>query len=207
MSFILPPYINVAVNALKLSITDIEQAVNYLVENGFTKELKSVQTAVDELKYTLKNSGFSLIGEEPMKLTIISKEYGYSGFEMAEILKKDNLICEFADPDYIVMMFSAQTKHEEIKKIKNALISIPKKTRIDIKPPKIQVTESVMSPNEAILSVSEWVKICEAGGRVLASPCVNCPPAIPIAICGERIGENTVKCFEYYGIDKVLCVK
>jgi hypothetical protein len=33
--------INVAVNALKLSITDIEQAVNYLVENGFTKEQAS----------------------------------------------------------------------------------------------------------------------------------------------------------------------
>ena len=44
-------------------------------------------------------------------------------------------------------------------------------------------------------------------GRVLAVATVGCPPAVPIVVCGERIDVSAVKCFEYYGIEKVSVVK
>jgi hypothetical protein len=41
---------------------------------------------------------------------------------------------------------------------------------------------------------------------VLAAPSVSCPPAVPIAVCGERMSEATAACFAYYGIDTCTVV-
>ena len=60
-----------------------------------------------------------------------------------------------------------------------------------------------MSPRDAIMSNSESVDVSQAVGRVLASPSVSCPPAIPIAVCGELITERMAECFRYYGIEKI----
>lgn len=35
---------------------------------------------------------------------------------------------------------------------------------------------------------------------------IACPPAIPIAVCGERIDQNMISIFEEYGIDYVNVV-
>ena len=44
-------------------------------------------------------------------------------------------------------------------------------------------------------------------GKILAAPGVSCPPAIPIVLCGEQIGEREIGLFEYYGIEKLKVVK
>lgn len=36
-------------------------------------------------------------------------------------------------------------------------------------------------------------------GRVLADFAVSCPPAVPIAVCGERLDEDALRAFRYYG--------
>ena len=46
----------------------------------------------------------------------------------------------------------------------------------------------------------------QAEGKILASVSVTCPPAVPIAICGERINASAAECFAYYGIDYCLTV-
>ena len=56
-----------------------------------------------------------------------------------------------------------------------------------------------MSIREAMLSKKERLPVREAEGRVLASLNVSCPPAVPIAVCGERIDKETIARFEYYG--------
>ena len=50
-------------------------------------------------------------------------------------------------------------------------------------------------------------KIRKAVGRVLADTSVGCPPAVPIAVSGEIIDENAVRCFEYYGIGSCIVTK
>ena len=47
----------------------------------------------------------------------------------------------------------------------------------------------------------------ECEGRILASASVNCPPAVPIAVCGERIEKETVACLDYYGISACYVVE
>ena len=58
-----------------------------------------------------------------------------------------------------------------------------------------------------MLSSSETVDVESAVGRVLASPTVSCPPAVPIVVSGEEITEADVRIFKYYGIDKVSVIK
>ncbi len=64
-----------------------------------------------------------------------------------------------------------------------------------------------MSIREALLSPAETVNVKDSVCRVLASPSVGCPPAVPIAVCGEALDDNAVRCFEYYGIEKISVVK
>ena len=53
----------------------------------------------------------------------------------------------------------------------------------------------------------EAVKTKDALGRILASPTVSCPPAVPVATSGEALSEQAVAALSYYGIDKVEVVK
>ena len=57
-----------------------------------------------------------------------------------------------------------------------------------------------------MLAPSETLPTRQALGRVLAAPCVSCPPAVPILVCGEEIDEAAVKAFRYYGIETVETV-
>lgn len=67
--------------------------------------------------------------------------------------------------------------------------------------------EQICSVRQAIFSPSETILVTDALGRICATPTVTCPPAIPIAVAGERISEQAIEAFEYYGIRKVDVVK
>ena len=67
--------------------------------------------------------------------------------------------------------------------------------------------ERALSVREAMLSPSLQVPVSQALGRVLASPCVSCPPAVPILMCGERVTQEAIEAFHYYHIDTVRVVR
>ena len=54
---------------------------------------------------------------------------------------------------------------------------------------------------------SEKTNIHDSVGRILSQPSISCPPAVPIAVCGEIITDTAVKCFEYYRITEIYTVK
>ena len=58
-----------------------------------------------------------------------------------------------------------------------------------------------------MLSAKEKVLVEDAIGRICASATVSCPPAIPIAVCGDVITKETVNAFKYYGIKEIYVVK
>lgn len=181
--------------------------VNPYLDGDFREELAVCTQAVKGLKAKLEDKGYSLMGHEPMKVTISTKSYGYMGYEIADILAKKNIICEFADPDYIVFMFSTMTKARDTERLCEALLSIPKKDAIEEKAPTIEVPEAVMTVREAVFSPSVVLSVDECEGRVLASENVSCPPAIPIVVCGERIDKSAIEVLKYYGITECRVIK
>ena len=140
-----------------------------------------------------------LQGEEPLKLTIQTKQYGYTGTEYAALLETRNIICEFADPDFVVLMLTPEI---DLEPVRTALLSIPAKAPLKEKPPVFHRPERVLSIRRAIFSPCETIPVSGSMGRILASPSVGCPPAVPIVVCGERIDREAVTCFQYYGIDQ-----
>lgn len=168
---------------------------------GYKKLLAEFLPKASEIKAELTKKGFIFYGNEPMKLTISTREYGYSGTEIAEILERNNIFCEFFDPDYVVLMPTPENTDEELKKIKSVLMEIPKKPIIAVTPPKFTEAKKVVSVREAVFSPSRILPIEECENKVLADVTTGCPPAVPILICGEEITKEAIKCFRYYGID------
>ncbi len=179
---------------------------NKTLSDGYAERIRMIAERVGELKKQLSENGYSLAGNEPLKLSIRTKEYGYEGTEFSEIMRYHGIECEFADPDFAVMMISPENDIKELKFLENILLTLQKKEKIQSIMPVISPCVQVMEIKEALFKDSETISVNNAEGRVLASPSVSCPPAVPIAICGERLSTNAVCCFKYYGIDKIEVV-
>ena len=157
-------------------------------------------------KQRLQQAGYSLYESEILKLTIDAKVYGYTGNELADLLRDQNIEPEFADPDFLVLMFSLDTDEKMLTHLEQILLHIPARAPIQDKCPRLVKGERVLSIREAMLSISQTLPIHRCIGRILAVPTVGCPPAVPILVCGERIDAHAVKCFSYYGIDSCCVV-
>lgn len=179
---------------------------NAYISDGYSEKLCDYADKIADLKKRLINMGFALAGDEPMKITVMPKAYGYTGIELAKKLAEFNIVCEFADPDYVVMMHTPENGDDALVRIEEAFSSIAKRREIKNETCPMAVPEARMSAREAVLSLSREVDIQDALGEVLASVSVSCPPAIPIAVCGEVIDENVIDLFKYYGIEKCRVV-
>ncbi len=176
-------------------------ALNKILADGYKEKLAKQTARVQSLKQILQKHGYALCGNEPLKITIATKSYGRYGDELAAHLRENGIVCEFYDKDFVVLMFSTENTDAEIARLETVLCTLERKEAILAQSPIPSAPAKVLSVRESLLSPSERKPVRQALGRTLATPSVHCPPAVPIAVCGEIIDEATVKCFEYYGID------
>jgi len=189
-----------------LILQSLDMANRYMAD-GYKEKLSAFINKVDDLKQTLRDAGLILLGDEALKITVKAKEYGYRGTELAEILKENSIICEFADYDFLTLMLTPENTDSDLEKLKATLLSVEKRAPITSKAPSVNKLKKAMSIKETLFSLSTEIDAKDAEGKTLASYTVSCPPAVPVAICGEIIDESAVKAFEYYGIEKVRIVK
>ncbi len=167
--------------------------VNRYLSDGYAEKLEALVAALCGCKARL-----GLPTGEPMKLTIPAKAWGYTGTELAQLLREKGIECEFADPDYLVLM---PTPEMELNVLEEVLEKIPHKAPLHDTPPEFSRPEKVRSIRDALLAPGRVVPVAESLGQILASPSVGCPPAVPIIVCGERIDEAAIACFRYYGME------
>lgn len=182
-------------------------AVNGLLHEGLSDKIRASAARSESLKKVLSERGYELASDEPLKLTVCPKAFGYTGTKFAEVLAENGIVCEFSDPDYTVMMFSSETSAGDYSRLEAALLAIPPAEPIYVRAPRLVRMEAAMPPREALTSPSEWIPAADASGRILAGASVSCPPAVPIAVIGERLNESAVRLFEYYGIERCLVVR
>ena len=180
---------------------------NKLMSEELPEQLEVIKKKAEQAKQRLIKAGWKLIGDESIKLTLSAKPYGYTGEEIADILREHNIEPEFSDPDYLVLMISTDTADSDIDSLTELLVNIERRPAIKDEAPILKPGKVKLSIREALFSESETIPVCKAGGRILAEPGVTCPPAVPIAVCGEVIDDNTIACFRYYGIEFVRVVK
>ena len=179
-------------------------AANRVLAEDYKPKLAQMIDMVHATKIRLP--GYHFVGQEPCKLTIDAKAYGYTGKELAEILRQKGIECEFADPDFLVLMVTPETGSEGLRRLEDALGSIPKRDPLTAPPPHYHIPKQAMSIREAALSPCEIIPVSESIGRVLAAPTVGCPPAVPILVSGEQIDAEILERFRYYGMDKCWVV-
>ena len=170
---------------------------NAYICNGYLEKLAKCVAQVSHLKEVLTQQGYELIGDEELKLTIAPKSYGYTGYALAEYLLKQNIVCEFADNDFVVFMFTPDILETEFELLENILLNLEKRVQIKTYAPLLCKPTQVMTAREAIFSKSYVLPVEESLGKVLASENVSCPPAIPIVVCGEEINESALELFKY----------
>ena len=179
---------------------------NEALSSSWVEALHRAAGEWEKVKARLRIFGYSLAGQEPLKLTILPKDYGYTGDELSRILEEKNVFCEFSDPDHLVLMLPVEYDPELPDRLTEAFLKIPRREAISIPAPALHRAETVLRPHEALFLPSRMVPAAEAAGRIMADPTVSCPPAIPVVCSGERIEEWAVEAMEYYGITQVRVV-
>lgn len=181
-------------------------AANRYISDGYCESLERMVRNISLLKEKLSSCGYDVCKSDELKITIKTKSYGYCGVVFSELLSEKNLFCEYADPDFVVMMLTPENE-DRLDEIFCVLQSIPPRTPIINEPPVISETKRFSGVREACFSPYEEVDVKNASGRILAVSDVSCPPAVPILVSGELIDENSIRCFEYYGISKCKVIK
>ena len=181
-------------------------AANAYLAGGYREKLAKAVERIGEMKAQIS---MAQVGREPLKLTLAPKSYGYLGTELAELLQEKGIVCEFADPDFVTMMLSPEMDEGDFARLQTTLCAVERKEPIFVMPPPIPKAVRCMTPKEALFTPSRDLPVGDCLGKILASACVTCPPAIPVLVCGEQINEDAIACFEYYGISRcrVLCAK
>lgn len=174
---------------------------------AFSRQLAEFLPVVDGLKARLAAHGYGLAGEEPLKLTLCPKSFGYTGTEIAGILERHGMYPEFYDPDHVVLMLTPYNDTDELNRLEMVLCGLPQRAPVAAVPPSAPRPVPVLTPRQAILLESETLPITQCLNRVSAAAAISCPPAIPLAVCGERIDRQVLDCFRYYGITHCAVVK
>lgn len=182
-------------------------AANEVLDTTFRNSLFECIQRVDGLKNTLVQHGYTILSGEPMKITISTKEFGYTGNEIANLLMECDIYPEFYDSDYIVLMPSPYNTKDDLKRLETCLCGIERKPILINKPPKLEQSKKAMNVRQALFSSSITLDVSKSLGQVCSSVTVSCPPAILPVTPGEVISESSIEVMKYYGIETVRVVK
>lgn len=182
-------------------------AANEVLDTTFRNSLFECIQRVDGLKNTLVQHGYTILSGEPMKITISTKEFGYTGNEIANLLMECDIYPEFYDSDYIVLMPSPYNTKDDLKRLETCLCGIERKPILINKPPKLEQSKKAMNVRQALFSSSITLDVSKSLGQVCSSVTVSCPPAILPVIPGEVISESSIEVMKYYGIETIRVVK
>jgi len=190
-----------------LLLASLDLCNAYLAEHG-AADLARVTAALTMLRQGLSDCWRFYPGE-PLHLTICAAESGMEGTELAQRLEEEGIFCEYADRDFTVLLCGCLTTVQELQHLQDALrrIAAFRGQPRQPEPFSLPVPEQVCSMRRAALGDYETVPVEAAEGRICAGVHVPCPPAIPIAVSGERISRACINIFRRYGIPTVDVVK
>ena len=182
-----------------LTLASLDLCNRYLAE-GYPQRLAEAVKRLAELRERLTAAGWRVEPSDPLRVTVAAPR-GVTGQELAGQLRRQGAECEYADRDFLVLMATPENTPEELAQAAAALGQYPGEAN----PPQLPLArgERACSIRQAAFAPRETVDAAHSLGRVCGLPTVGCPPAIPIAVSGERITPEALALFAYYGIEQV----
>ena len=189
-----------------LILQSLDMCNRYLAD-GYREKLSACIVKIDEIRDRL--SQYVLDTDDRLKITV--KVPGISGERLAELLRKYGGECEFADKDYMVLMFTPDSDMRGVdciyRAVDEAVNIADDADDISVKAVYAGTHERRLSIRQAIFADHMMVSVDDAVGMISAAPIVSCPPAIPVVVSGEMITRDDIEIFRQYHMDKVDVVK
>lgn len=154
--------------------------------------------------------------QEPLKLTLDAAALGSTGSELAQVLRREKVECEYADPRYVVLMPTPDNPSRDLQRVRQVLTAQLEALKAAPSAPGPESDgfaglegQSVQrcSIRQAVFAPQERVPVSRALGRICAMPTVSCPPAIPIAVSGEEIGPAAQAVMLRCGVEEVAVLR
>ena len=203
---------------------------NHYLADDYPERLQLFVKRFQQCGETLRQCGFALTGQEPLKLTICAAAMCLDGERLAEQMRKAQIECEYADHQYVVLMGTPENTEQDLARIEHFARTFDRIQKVELgqqmpehlgrylhplceENAKETVPEAVTristpalracTIREAVMAECEEIAVSQAEGRICGAETVSCPPAVPIAVCGEIITQNMIQQFEEYNITKV----
>ena len=191
-----------------LSLISLDLCNDYLAFH-ICDDINHCIPLITQLKDDLSDS-LIFADSEPFHITICAALSGFNGLAFAQSLRKLSVECEYADDDIVILLMSPICSDNDFFTLRSAL-RFTVNTLPHVKPSSqkfsVPVLKTAMSIRDATFSTYETVNVENSVGRICASVDVPCPPAVPIAVSGEIISQESVFIFKKYGINSVNVVK
>ena len=141
-----------------------------------------------------------------------------TGTALADALRGGQLECEYADPRYVVLMFTPCNPPQDYARLRpvlrQCLHSLPAAGGL-LQPEELagefvalaQQARAHCTIRQAVFAPQERIPVQHALGRICAMPTVSCPPAIPIAVSGEEITPAALELMQRYGVTEVSVLR
>ena len=153
---------------------------------------------------------------EPLKVTLDAAVLGLSGTELAEKLRAAKIECEYADPRYLVLMFTPDNPPQDFERLTAAVLRIAEELASPVTLPEETAGEFAelerglhrrCTIRQAVFAPQEQLPAEQAVGRICAMPTVSCPPAIPIVVSGEQITPAAAAWMKRYHVEEVSVIR
>lgn len=187
-----------------LTLASLDLCNRRLAEE-YPARLKGAVRRMEDLGKTLSARGWQTEPSDPLRLTLRAPK-GLTGLDLADRLRRGGGECEYADRDFLVLMTTPENTPEDLACVSAALGENRAPAAPAGFPPPAR-GERVLSVREALFAPQETVPAEESLGRICGAPTVSCPPAVPVAVSGERIGREAAALFSYYGVQLVDVLK
>ena len=178
---------------------------NRRLSEDYPARLAETVRRLDSLRKALTIGGWQTERSDPLRLTLRAP-LGLTGLDLAERLRRGGVECEYADRDRLVLMATPENTRSDFDRV-SAALGVNRAPAAPAASLPLARGERVLSVREALFAPQETVPAEESLGRICGAPTVGCPPAVPAAVSGERIGAEAVTLFRYYGIKTVDVLK
>lgn len=178
---------------------------NQTLAGDYPARLAEMAACLTQLRRRLKDRGWQVEAADPLRLTLAAPA-GETGLTLARRLRESAMECEYADEEHLVLMLTPDNRPEELARLEQALgfATTPPKEKAPL--PQAR-GEQAMPVRQALFVPQETVAAEASLGRICGAPTVSCPPAVPIAVSGERIGPEALTLFAHYEVEWVDVVK
>lgn len=187
-----------------LTLASLDLCNAYLAKD-YSSRLADTVSQLNILRSHLCSNGWEVESSDPLRLTI-RVPAGLTGLALSDTLRQNGVECEYADDDFLVLMATPENTPADFKRIA-ASFGENHNPPVPSTPLPLAKGSQVVSIRQALFAPHETICVSKALGRICGAPTVSCPPAIPVAVSGERIGQEALALLKRYHIQTVDVLK